>query len=180
EAIGQMTGGIAHDFNNMLSVIIGSLGRVAQDETLEARQLQRVRLALQAGESCAALTRRLLAFGRRQPLEPRLLKLDEEVARLETLFAQLLGKGIRTQIDCPVEVWPIYLDASQLESAIFNLVINARDAMPEGGSLEISARNLPRRSPELAGLDLAPGDYVLLQVADRRIGMDEQIRRRAL
>ncbi|SMF14470.1 His Kinase A (phospho-acceptor) domain-containing protein [Tistlia consotensis] len=180
EAIGQMTGGIAHDFNNMLSVIIGSLGRVAGDESLGEKQRQRVDLALQAGQSCAALTRRLLAFGRRQALEPRLLKLDEEIARLTSLFDQLLGKGIRTEIDCPAEVWPIHLDASQFESAIFNLVINARDAMPEGGTLRIAARNLPARAPELEGLDLAAGDYVRLQVVDSGTGMSEEVARRAL
>lgn len=180
EAIGQMTGGIAHDFNNMLSVIIGSLARVADDQTLDPKQRKRVGLALQAGQSCAALTKRLLAFGRRQALEPRLLKLDEELARLTTLFDQLLGKGIRTEIDCPADVWPIHLDASQLESAIFNLVINARDAMPKGGTLRLAARNLPEGDATLDGRDLAPGDFVLLQVADSGVGMGEEVRRRAL
>jgi signal transduction histidine kinase len=179
EAIGEMTGGVAHDFNNMLSVIIGSLDRVLARPVEDARMRSRLDLALQAARSCADLTKRLLGFARRQALDPKRLDLADELERLREMVLRLLGKPIKVDISCAKNVWPVHIDASQLEAAIINLVINARDAMPDGGRLRISARNRSRNDRGLAGLGLEPGDYVELSVADTGTGMPPEVKARA-
>ena len=179
EAIGQMTGGIAHDFNNMLSVIIGSLDRALAMPIEDERLSSRLNLAMQAAVSCADLTKRLLSFARRQALEPKGIRLCDELIRLEKILARLLEERIPVEMTCESEVWPVYLDASQLEAAIVNLVINARDAMPGGGAIRITALNRPAGDAALAGLDLPQGDYVELAVADSGSGMSEEVKAHA-
>jgi signal transduction histidine kinase len=179
EAIGEMTGGVAHDFNNMLSVIIGSLDRVLAGPIEDARTRSRLDLALQAARSCADLTKRLLGFARRQALDPKRLDLADELERLREMVLRLLGKPIKAEISCAKSLWPVHIDASQLEAAIINLVINARDAMPGGGRLRISARNRSRSDRSLTGLGLEPGDYVELAVADTGSGMPPEVKARA-
>jgi signal transduction histidine kinase/CheY-like chemotaxis protein len=179
EAIGQMTGGVAHDFNNMLSVIIGSLDRVLARPIEDAKMRSRLDLALQAAHSCGDLTKRLLGFARRQSLDPRRIDLSDELTRLREMVSRLVGKGIKAEVACAKRLWPVYVDGSQLEAAIINLVINARDAMPEGGRLRVSAKNRPRRDPLLARLGLNRGDYVELAIADTGVGMRPEVKARA-
>lgn len=180
EAVGQMSGGIAHDFNNMLSVIIGSLDRVLDSDELKAKTRRRLDLAMQAANSCADLTKQLLGFARRQALDPRPLRLNEELARFEGLFERLLGSSIVTRIDCPDDLWPVYLDPSQFEAAVVNLAVNARDAMSEEGSLTIEGKNVTLAPAEAEALNFAPGEYVCLSVRDTGIGMDEATQKKAL
>jgi signal transduction histidine kinase len=179
EAIGEMTGGVAHDFNNMLSVIMGSLERVLSRPIEDDKTRSRLDLALQAANSCADLTKRLLGFARRQALDPKPTRIADELARLTDMVARLLGKGIAVEIACEDGLWPVYVDGSQLEAAIINLVINARDAMPEGGTLRISSRNLQGSDGAIWRLGLAGGDYVELAVADSGSGMPPEVQARA-
>ncbi|HEX2257405.1 MAG TPA: ATP-binding protein [Afifellaceae bacterium] len=179
EAIGEMTGGVAHDFNNMLSVIIGSLDRVLSKPVQDDKTRSRLDLALQAARSCADLTKRLLGFARRQALDPRRIDLSDEMERLREMILRLVGRAIKVEFDCGKELWPVYVDGSQLEAAIINLVINARDAMAQGGRLAISASNLSRTDPAIARLGLKRGDYVKLVVADTGTGMPPEVRARA-
>jgi CheY-like chemotaxis protein len=179
EAIGQMTGGIAHDFNNMLSVIIGSLDRAIAMPALDAKLKSRLSLAMQAAASCADLTKRLLGFARRQALEPRDLDLCAELARLREMVERLLGAEIEAEIACEDGLWPVYMDAPQLEAAIINLVVNGRDAMPEGGRIRLCATNRTISDAEAAALDLKAGDYVELAVTDTGTGMPEEVKSRA-
>ncbi len=178
EAIGQMTGGVAHDFNNMLSVIIGSLDRVLSKSGGDVKTRSRLDLALQAARSCADLTNRLLGFARRQALNPKRLDLTKELMRLRAMVSRLVGKGIRLQIACGKNLWPVYVDASQLEAAIINLVINARDAMRNGGLLRISARNCGCKDPAILRMELQSGDYIELKIADSGLGMPPEVKAR--
>ena len=179
EAIGEMTGGVAHDFNNMLSVIMGSLEQVLAKPVADVKTRSRLDLALQAARSCADLTRRLLGFARRQALDPKPINIADELERLHAMVARLLGRSIDVEISCQKDLWPVYVDSSQLEAAIINLVINARDAMPGGGMLRISARNLSSRSRSLWNLGLKGGSYIELSVADSGAGMPEDVKARA-
>jgi signal transduction histidine kinase/CheY-like chemotaxis protein len=179
EAIGEMTGGVAHDFNNMLSVIMGSLDRVLSRPIEDPKTRSRLDLALQAARSCADLTKRLLGFARRQALDPKPTGIADELTRLHDMVARLLGKGIVVEIACQEDLWPVYVDSSQLEAAIINLVINARDAMPQGGKLRIASRNLHGSDGANWKLGLKSGDYVELAVADSGSGMPADVQARA-
>jgi signal transduction histidine kinase len=179
EAIGEMTGGVAHDFNNMLSVIIGSLDRVLSKPLEDAKARSRLDLALQAARSCADLTKRLLGFARRQALDPRRINLSAELERLREMVLRLVGRTIEVEMSCGKELWPVYVDGSQLEAAVINLVINARDAMSHGGRLIMSAKNRSRTDPALPRLGLKRCDYVELAIADTGAGMPPDVRARA-
>jgi signal transduction histidine kinase len=179
EAIGEMTGGVAHDFNNMLSVIIGSLDRVLAKPIENAKTRSRLDLALQAAHSCADLTKRLLGFARRQALDPKPIDIADELERLRGMVARLLGRAIEVEITCQEDLWPVYADSSQLEAAIINLIINARDAMPDGGRLSISAKNVSQADRAIWRLGLKSGNYVELAVADSGSGMPPEIKARA-
>jgi len=179
EAIGQMTGGIAHDFNNMLSVILGSLGLIDREALGNPKTARRIDLATQAANSCADLTNRLLGFARRQALEPVIISLEEELAGVRDLLVKTVGKRIAMTFDCAQDCWPVYADATQLEAALVNLVINARDAMSEGGDLVICCRNLSVEDGAPGELDLKPGNYVELAVSDTGMGMPEEVRQKA-
>jgi len=186
EAVGQLTGGIAHDFNNMLQAIGGSLElmdrRIEQGRGTEAGRY--VDGARKTVGRAAALTNRLLAFARRQPLQPQSVDLDGLIVGIEELVRGAVGLGIRVELDMSDGVWPVLCDPSQLENALLNVAINARDAMPNGGRLTISARRMSLRAPDVAGQDVAgqdetkPGDYVEIAVADTGTGMDEATRAR--
>lgn len=179
EAVGQMTGGIAHDFNNMLSVIIGSLDRALANPPEDKKLASRLRLASQAAASCADLTKRLLGFARRQALEPRPVDLDAELQRLREMMDRLVGEKVEVDIGCDEALWPVFMDASQLEAAIINLAVNGRDAMPEGGTIRLTASNRTIGDPAAGGLDLASGEYVELAVADNGSGMPDEVKNRA-
>jgi PAS domain S-box-containing protein len=177
EAIGQLTGGLAHDFNNLLTVIQGNL------ELLEARldapgPRELVKDALEATELGAQLSRRLLAFGRRQSLDPKPVDVNALVAGMTELLRRTLGKAVQVETRL-TEGLPITLaDPGQVENALLNLAINARDAMPDGGTITIATANL-EVAPPAAG-DLPPGQYVRLTVRDTGTGMSPEVLARAV
>jgi PAS domain S-box-containing protein len=177
EAVGQLTGGIAHDFNNLLAGIGGSL-QVMQ-KRLQAGQTEGLARYIEMSESsvrrAAALTHRLLAFSRRQTLDPRPVDVNRLVDGMSELIRRAVGPGVRVEVDGPAELWPTQADASQLENALLNLCINARDAMPAGGQLSIVAANHAFGDSEAAAHDLVPGDYVCLSVTDTGVGMSPEV-----
>jgi signal transduction histidine kinase len=171
EAIGQLTGGIAHDFNNLLTALIGHLEMGLLKSGSDGDVAKALRGALAAADRGATLTQRLLSFARRQHLNPKTTDVGALVRDVEALLTQTLGPSIRLTIDAAPELWPARIDQHQLELAVLNLAINARDAMPAGGNLCIGLRN-GRADTERAG-ELSPGDYVVASVVDTGTGMDE-------
>jgi PAS domain S-box-containing protein len=174
EAVGQLTGGIAHDFNNMLTGVIGSLDLVQRH--IASGRMERVERYIDAAttsaQRAAALTARLLAFGRRQSLDLQPTDINTLVSGMEDLLARTLGEQVALEAHMSTAAWPACTDANQLESALLNLCINARDAMPEGGKLTIETGNARLDEPYAAEhADVQPGDYVLLSVSDTGIGM---------
>jgi PAS domain S-box-containing protein len=182
EAVGQLTGGIAHDFNNMLQAIGGSL-ELALDRMGQGRTdgLGRyLEVACETVERAAALTHRLLAFARRQALQPRPVEPDELVEGMAELIRRTVGPGVTVELRLGDGVWTVLCDPNQIENALLNLAINARDAMPDGGRLVICTKDVSLREADLAGQDGAlPGDYVEIAVTDTGSGMDEATRARA-
>jgi len=174
EAVGQLTGGIAHDFNNLLQGITGSLNLI-QKRIAEGRinELDRfIGGAMTSAQRAAALTHRLLAFSRRQPLDPRALRVDPLVTSMEDLLHRTLGESIRLELNLGADPWLTMCDPNQLESAVLNLVINARDAMPDGGRLLIETRNVEVDGAHgIRASDVNAGQYVCITVADSGTGM---------
>jgi len=178
EAIGQLTGGVAHDFNNLLTVIFGNLEtlqrRLPEKDDDDLRRL--VEGAIRGATRAAQLTHRLLAFSRRQPLEPKPVNLNRLVAAASELLQRTLGERVAVETVLGAGLWWVQVDPSQLESALLNLAVNARDAMPEGGKLTIETANTYLDEAYAAGQDdLAPGQYVLLAVSDTGTGMSKEI-----
>jgi len=179
EAVGQLTGGIAHDFNNMLAIVIGNLDiarrRLVQGRGDVARQIDS---AMDGAQRAAALTRRLLVFARRQPLEPQVTDLNLLLGDLSELLRRTIGEKVRIELSPAPSVWPVSVDRAQMESAVINLAINARDAMPNGGLLSIETLNMiqDEAGPEDG---LAAGDYVMVAVADSGTGMAPEVSARA-
>ena len=171
EAVGQLTGGIAHDFNNLLTVVIGNLALASGRTSENSDILPLLQSALRAAERGVALIQRLLAFARKQRLDPRSVDLAALVANIQELLQRTVGPAIHLEIATDVGFVPAHVDANQVELAILNLAINARDAMPVGGTLRISLRNgsADRSSPA----ELPPGDYVIVSISDTGTGMDE-------
>jgi signal transduction histidine kinase len=174
EAIGQLTGGIAHDFNNLLMVIINGL-QVLADPKAERQRERALRRTQEASWRAAELTRRLLAFARRQSLHPERVDLLRQSENLRELLAQGLRENIRLSVAADTDVWPLEADIGALELALLNLAVNARDAMPNGGSLAISARNVVVDAARAAQLSLARGDYVEIAIADTGVGMAPEV-----
>jgi len=174
EAIGQLTGGIAHDFNNLLTVITGSTQflRQADDPVRRERLLHRIEEASWRG---ADLTRRLLAFGRRQPLQPDRVELGVQATGLTELLRHTLRDDIRIHMRFDAGLWPVESDAGALELALLNLAVNARDAMPNGGQIVLTARNAPMQSAQLVRFGLTRGDYVEVSVSDTGVGMSPDV-----
>ena len=168
EAIGQLTGGTAHDFNNLLAAILGNLELLAR-EALTPKGSHLVAAAIRAAEKGGMLTNQLLAYARRQTLTWQSVNVRSLVQGLEEMVRRTLGGLVEVRVEMPGNLWPVATDSTQLELAILNLAINARDAMPEGGTLRISAENNPLRRGEVT--DLAAGDYVRVQIEDTGIGM---------
>ncbi|MGZ3278655.1 MAG: PAS domain S-box protein [Phenylobacterium sp.] len=181
EAIGQLTGGIAHDFNNMLTGIIGSIEiirrRMAVGKLDDVEKFMAA--AVTSANRAAALTHRLLAFARQQPLDPQPLDVNQLIGEVEDLLTRTLGEQVRLQIHLGQEVWPALTDANQLENAILNLAINARDAMPEGGMLTIETSNVSILADDVRVEEIEPGDYTVISVTDTGIGMSPQTVARA-
>jgi signal transduction histidine kinase/ActR/RegA family two-component response regulator len=178
EAVGQLTSGVAHDFNNLLTVILGNInflekGLAAQH--VNGNICQRLSYMRTAAERGAKLTDQLLSFSRRKRLEPRALDLNETVVGMRDLLQSTMGGSIRIETRLDPRLWPALVDPTQLELAILNLAINARDAMDVGGALQVSTRNATLGSPTRAE-DPSAGDYVAVGVADTGIGMSDEIR----
>ena len=176
EAVGQLTGGIAHDFNNMLTGIIGGLDLIQRyNETGRHAETGRfIDAAMTSANRAAALTHRLLAFARRQPLNLKRVDINELIESMRDLLVRTLGSHILVDAQLQPELWPAHSDENQLESALLNLVINARDAMPDGGSLYIATDNLEVRNTGEIG-ELVPGRYVSLSVLDSGCGMTPKV-----
>ncbi len=180
EALGQLTGGVAHDFNNLLTPIIGSLDLLVRRGLGSDRERKLIGAALQSAERARTLVQRLLAFARRQPLQPTAIDVRALVAGMGDLVASTTGPQVQVAIEAPADLPPAHADTNQVEMALLNLAVNARDAMPAGGTLRITAAacHVDRPAPELG--DLKPGDYVMISVADTGIGMDAETMARAI
>ncbi|EWC43307.1 PAS domain-containing protein [Stutzerimonas stutzeri] len=176
EAVGQLTGGIAHDFNNMLTGIIGGLDLIQRYiQSGRHGETQRfIEAAVTSANRAAALTHRLLAFARRQPLNLRRVELNQLIDSMHDLLSRTLGCHIHIRNQLQDGLWPVSSDENQLESALLNLVINARDAMPDGGDLLLETRNVELRQQGEVG-ELAPGRYVILRLTDSGCGMSAKV-----
>jgi PAS domain S-box-containing protein len=178
EAVGQLTGGIAHDFNNLLTGVIGGLDlmqrKIAEGRTGELDRY--VSMATTSANRAAALTHRLLAFSRRQPLDPRPVNANRLVTSMEELLRRTIGEGIELEIVTAGGLWQTQCDPHQLESALLNLAINARDAMPEGGKLTVETCNAHLDSAYAAqSREVRPGQYVCICVSDTGTGMSKEV-----
>jgi len=177
EGIGRLAGGVAHDFNNLLTAIMGycelALGTLPPEHEVR-EDLEQIR---RAGTSAAALTGQLLAFARRQMIAPRVLDLPHLLEELRPLLARLTGDDIRLQIEAPIDTWPVKVDPGPFEQVLVNLTVNARDAMPDGGTLTITLGNLAAAAAaDLGRPGLADHDWVSLAVHDTGTGMPEAVR----
>lgn len=179
EAIGQLTGGVAHDFNNLLQIVASNIDLVRSSPN-DARNAQRLDTALVGTERGARLTRQLLAFARRQPLEPRPTNLGRLVTDMTELVRRSLGEAIQVETIIGGGLWNAIADPSQMENAVLNLAINARDAMPEGGTLTIEVANaFLDESYAAQHAEVTAGQYVMLAVSDTGVGMAPEVAARA-
>jgi len=180
EAVGQLTGGIAHDFNNMLAIVVGSLDIAKRCLTSDPRKAERfIGNAVEGARRGAQLTSRLLAFSRQQSLDPRPLDVNDLVRDMSDLLVRSIGSGIALKTGLAPGVWRTFADASQLESALINLCVNSRDAMPEGGELIVETQNAMLSEAETRPLDARHGDYVCICVTDSGTGMEPDVLARA-
>src|SRR5438128_2663468 len=175
EAIGRLAGGIAHDFNNVLSVVLSycdlMLDRVEQDSPFRS-DLEEVR---RAGERAAGLIRQLLAFSRKQVLQPRVVDLNEVVQAMRRMLQRLVGENVELELRCAPRLGRVRVDPAQIEQVVMNLVVNARDAMPTGGKLTIETANVELDEKFVSEhLGVRPGAHVMLAVSDTGIGMDKE------
>ncbi len=176
EAIGQLTGGIAHDFNNLLGIVIGNLDIVLEDTDPQSAQAKHIGEALNGAVHGAELTHRLLAFARQQSLEPKVFSLNEMLAAAAAMLKRTLGETIVVRVEASDDLWPAYADPSQVQDAVINLAINARDAMPHGGTITIETANIhldEDYARKNAGA--SPGDYAMLAVTDTGTGMSPEV-----
>ena len=174
EAVGQLTGGVAHDFNNMLAGIIGAM-ELLRRRIRSARYAETdkyIDAAVASANRAASLTARLLAFGRRQSLDVKTVDINLTVGSMLDLLRRTIGETIRIETRLRPDAWTALTDANQMENALLNLAINARDAMPDGGRLTIATDNAQLDQAYVRGIEaLQPGDYVVLQVTDTGEGM---------
>lgn len=178
EALGQLTGGVAHDFNNLLTPIIGSLDMLVRRQIGNDRERRLIDGALQSAERARVLVQRLLAFARRQPLQPTAIDVETLVTGMGDLIKSTTGPQIQVVIDAPQDLPAACADHNQVEMALLNLSVNARDAMPTGGTLRISASSREISAGERS--DLKPGRYVTISVADTGEGMSDETLARAI
>jgi PAS domain S-box-containing protein len=180
EAVGRLTGGVAHDFNNILTVVLGNLElikeKVSEDETL----VRQTDAAIAAGLRGAELTHRLLAFSRRQTLEPVVVDINQRITDLVPLIERMLGETISVKCRLDESLWPVLVDPGQFESSLVNLAVNARDAMPDGGLLTINTENVVVDEVYAATrFDIDVGDYVRVSVSDSGTGMTPEVKAQA-
>ncbi len=181
EAVGQLTGGLAHDFNNLLTGISGALEllqiRISQNRFKDVERY--ISVAQGAANRAAALTHRLLAFSRRQTLDPKATEVSRLISGMADLIKNTVGPGIGVTIIDGPELWTTLVDPNQLENALLNLCINARDAMPDGGQLKVETVNRMLDEVEAFTFEMNPGEYVCLTVSDTGTGMSEDVAQRA-
>jgi PAS domain S-box-containing protein len=176
EAVGQLTGGVAHDFNNILTVIMGMTEVLAGEVSADPRLAPLVAAIDEATSRGAELTRRMLAFARKQPLQPLVVDLNEIVSGTTAMLRRTLGEDIAVKLVLADGLWPALADRSQIEDALLNLAVNARDAMPSGGRLVIETANAHLDEQYAAhNLEVAPGDYVCVSVSDSGVGIPPDI-----
>jgi len=179
EAIGKLAGGIAHDFNNMLTAILGYASMIQEDAPPRSAIRDQALQIRRAAENAATLTHKLLAFSRKQVLQPDPVDFRSMLGNLLQLVRKAVGEDIKVSTNFGEDLWPVLADPVQLEQAILNLALNARDAMPKGGTLQIDARNATRPNGERRpDVDVKPGAYVQITLTDTGIGMDEATKRR--
>jgi len=172
DSLGRLAGGVAHDFNNLLTAIIGNVD-LARIEDISPGVANYLRDIEQASFSAAALTRQLLAFARRQIVEPRVVDLNGSVSTVQKLLARLLGEDIELELQLEPDLWQVRVDPSHAEQMLINLAVNARDAMPQGGRLTLRTENQRTKPPGELGRAPA-GDYVVVSVVDEGVGIDPQ------
>jgi two-component system CheB/CheR fusion protein len=175
EAVGRLAGGIAHDFNNLLTAIIGYSDMLR--DTLAGNQpaIQQVLEIKTAGEKAASLTQQLLAFSRRQVLQPKVLDVNVIVADFERMLRRLVGERIKVAVACAPGLWPVRADPGEIGRVIMNLALNARDAMRDGGTLALETANVTLAEADATEYGLAPGRYAMLAVRDSGVGMDAEM-----
>jgi PAS domain S-box-containing protein len=180
EAVGRLAGGIAHDFNNYLTIMLGNCDMVLADLNTDHPSHKKLRQVLDAGTRSAQLTRQLLAFARKQPIAPRILDLNASLQAMESLLRRTVGEDILIDLLTEPRLWRVHLDSSQLDQIVMNLVVNARDAMPDGGRIVITTQNATL-TPDFCATHpgSTPGEYVSLTVKDTGVGMDEATQRNA-
>jgi signal transduction histidine kinase len=174
EVIGQLTGGIAHDFNNLLTAILGAL-EVTRRRIDDDRSLRLIDSAISAAQRGAKLIAQLVAFARKQNLQVAYLQVNTLVQDMRELLERSAGSSVRVEYDLADDVWPVMADASQMQTGLLNLAFNARDAMPDGGTLRIGSANMRVEAPEA---DLAAGDYATVSVRDDGTGMTRDVQAR--
>jgi PAS domain S-box-containing protein len=181
EAVGQLTGGVAHDFNNLLQIVTGNLDILRRHLPADAARLRRAaNNAMTGATRAASLTQRLLAFSRRQPLEPKPISVNRLVTDMSDLLGRTLGETIEIDTILSGSLWQVEADPNQLEASILNLAVNARDAMPEGGKLTIETANTHLdHAYAVNNVEVTPGQYVVICVSDSGSGMDEETIARA-
>jgi PAS domain S-box-containing protein len=180
EAVGQLTGGIAHDFNNLLTVIMGNLELLKEDMAEDSDEVGMIDRSIKAVVRGVHLTDRMLAFSRKQTLLPQTTDISALVTGMTDMLRVTLGGGVELRhVDKAETLWPCKIDQSQMENALLNLTINARDAMPEGGTLTVETDNVRLDEKDVAGwTEAAPGDFVMLGVIDTGVGMTEKTLKR--
>jgi PAS domain S-box-containing protein len=179
EALGKLTGGIAHDFNNLLTVIIGNLELAeAQNKNKDVTLL--IHHAMTAAERSATISRRLLSFARRQSLAPQLINLNDRVVEMHQLLRPSLGGKITLATEVDPNLWPTLTDPGEIDSALINIAINGRDAMPNGGVLTIKTNNITLDNETARRADVRPGDYASITVFDTGHGMTSEVLSRAI
>jgi signal transduction histidine kinase len=177
EALGQLTAGVAHDFNNLLTAVIGSL-ELLKGRTSDTRSLSILGNAIHAAENGERLTQQLLAFARKQELSPKAIDLNQVLRGMSNLLETSLGGRIRIEARPLPGLWPVLVDPNQIELVLLNLAINARDAMPEGGTVTVETHNVALGASDLPA-DLSAGNYVVLSISDTGTGMSEEVRAKA-
>jgi two-component system cell cycle sensor histidine kinase/response regulator CckA len=175
EAVGRLAGGLAHDFNNLLSVMRGYAETLSEEFGRDEAAATALREIQRAAERATALTRQLLAFGRRQVMQPHVIDLNLVVQDTRRLLDRLIGEDIRLETDLAADLWPVRADAGQIGQVLLNLAVNARDAMPEGGRVRVRTANVEAGSCAELGAD---GDWIVLSVEDTGVGMDAATRGR--
>ena len=179
EAVGQLAGGVAHDFNNILTAIVGYADLLATEFAPNDRRLEDLEEIRKSARRAAALTRQLLAFSRKQVLEPRVLDVNEVVQNMDKMLRSLISESIRLETHYAANLFSARADPNQIEQVVMNLAINARDAMPEGGTLTIETANATLDEDyALRHISVMPGEYVMLAVSDTGCGMDEDTKSR--